>query len=283
MDYLSKAISLSFLLHSTLLCGVVVLSRSAALVTPQLVIDFSIESAHVITKTSEEPSRPAAEAENKTAEPVAMPPVENEQNHENKNSEENPRLPKTLAHPKKNAVPKEIANGLKIPEVIKKKPVEPDSTTSDTIKQEYSLTDQVAAATSPVDSEQRQTTVQATSQVQTNSESQMPNQALTKNNGTKSIQNKQEPFVANHFEYIRKLIMQNLSFPAAARKMGWYGKLVVSFIIREDGNVEDINIVSGSGHDMLDANVITAINKTVPFPKPPVRAQITLPIIYNLR
>ena len=77
--------------------------------------------------------------------------------------------------------------------------------------------------------------------------------------------------------------MRNLTFPATARKLGWTGKILVSFIIMEDGNVEEINVLSGSGHDVLDNNVVTAIRRTAPFPEPPVRAQLVLPIVYSLR
>lgn len=285
MDSLSKAISLSFLLHSTLICGVVVLSRSAVLFTPQLVIDFSIESAYVIAGKSEEPISSMADIDDRKDEPTARLPVENERNDENKKriksngKVENQHPPKNLPRPQKTVAPKVIADDLKKTDGIeRRKPTEPD-----TGKQEISSPNQVGALSSPIYSELKQTTSQATSQVNTNSEDQALNQVSAKNNGTDSVQNTQEQFIANHFEYIRKLIMQNLSFPAAAQKMGWYGRLIVSFIIREDGNVEDINIVSGSGHDMLDANVIKAIHKTVPFPKPPEKAKIILPIIYNLK
>jgi len=86
-----------------------------------------------------------------------------------------------------------------------------------------------------------------------------------------------------NFEYIRRLILNNLSFPATARKMGLTGKIVVSFLLREDGQVEDIAIVSGSGHEILDNNVVATIRRIAPFPRPPARAQLVLPIVYNLK
>lgn len=107
-------------------------------------------------------------------------------------------------------------------------------------------------------------------------------QATTDNDGNGAKQAEQH-YMRQNFEHIRSLIMRNLTFPAAARKLGWTGKIRVSFIIREDGRVEDINIVSGSGHEVLDMNVIAAIRRTAPFPEPPVNAQFILPIVYSLK
>jgi protein TonB len=107
-------------------------------------------------------------------------------------------------------------------------------------------------------------------------------QATTGNDGNGAKQAEQH-YLRQNFEHIRSLIMRNLTFPAAARKLGWTGKIRVSFIIREDGRVEDINIVSGSGHEVLDRNVLAAIRRTAPFPEPPVKAQLILPIVYSLK
>ena len=86
-----------------------------------------------------------------------------------------------------------------------------------------------------------------------------------------------------NYEYIRKHIMESLIYPAVAQKRGWRGKVLVSFVINEGGEVEDITIVTSCGHDLLDSNVISTIHKAAPFPKPPERAQIILPIVYDLK
>lgn len=77
--------------------------------------------------------------------------------------------------------------------------------------------------------------------------------------------------------------MRNLSFPAAARKLGWSGKILISFVIVEDSNVEDIKIIFSSGYEVLDHNVVSVIRRTAPFPKPAIKAQLILPIAYNLK
>ncbi len=86
-----------------------------------------------------------------------------------------------------------------------------------------------------------------------------------------------------NLEYIRDIIMKNLKFPASARKLGLTGRVMVSFTLRSDGNVRDIAIVSGSGYEILDGNVIDTIRRIARFPKPPLQAQIVLPIDYHMK
>lgn len=89
-------------------------------------------------------------------------------------------------------------------------------------------------------------------------------------------------YIREHFTYIRDMIMQHLSYPMLARKMGWSGRVVVSFTVLDDGQVEDIKVVKSSGFNVLDANAIKTIEKTAPFPRPPVKAELIIPIVYRL-
>lgn len=89
-------------------------------------------------------------------------------------------------------------------------------------------------------------------------------------------------YVKEHFRYIRDLIMKHLTYPLLARKMGWKGQVTVSFIICEKGTVEQIRIIKSSGYRILDENVESTIREVQPFPKPPVRAEIIIPVVYRL-
>ncbi|HEX2964748.1 MAG TPA: energy transducer TonB [Syntrophorhabdaceae bacterium] len=91
-----------------------------------------------------------------------------------------------------------------------------------------------------------------------------------------------EQYLAEHYRYIRDLIMKHLRYPQLAKKMGWKGKVVVSFLIKENGYVERSKIVSGSGYEVLDNNVLTAIKEVQPFPKPPIKAELVIPVTYKL-
>lgn len=89
-------------------------------------------------------------------------------------------------------------------------------------------------------------------------------------------------YIKAHFLYIKEDIEKNITYPRLARKMGWEGKVVVSFVITEDGMVIDVKIVESSGFSLLDNNAVKTIKTTAPFPKPPVRAEMILPITYRL-
>jgi protein TonB len=91
-----------------------------------------------------------------------------------------------------------------------------------------------------------------------------------------------DKYLREHYTYIRELIMKSLLYPAIAREKGWTGQTRVSFVVCEDGCVADIRVVTSSGYRMLDKNVVETIKRASPFPAPPVRAEIVLPITYEL-
>jgi len=89
-------------------------------------------------------------------------------------------------------------------------------------------------------------------------------------------------YIKAHFLYIKDDIQKNISYPRLARKMGWEGKVVVSFVICEDGTVVNIKIIKSSGFALLDKNAVESIKKAVPFPSPPIRAELVVPVSYRL-
>lgn len=89
-------------------------------------------------------------------------------------------------------------------------------------------------------------------------------------------------YLKAHFSYIRNMIQRNLTYPKLAREMGWEGRVTVSFIVCESGYVEDIKVVSSSGFETLDKNAVEAVRRTSPFPRPPIRAELIIPITYRL-
>lgn len=99
---------------------------------------------------------------------------------------------------------------------------------------------------------------------------------------TAGIEAAKARYMKERFHYIRDLILRNIDYPLIARRMGWKGSVTVAFIIGEAGYVENIRIVHGSGHKILDESTVKAIEKIQPFPKPPGRAEIVIPIEYRL-
>ncbi|MEW6586745.1 MAG: energy transducer TonB [Nitrospirota bacterium] len=90
-------------------------------------------------------------------------------------------------------------------------------------------------------------------------------------------------YLKKHYAYIRALIQKNLVYPAPARKMGWEGRVTVSFLILPDGRVGNVKVSRSSGRDILDRGAVETVKKTSPFPPPPAMAEIIIPVIYALR
>ncbi len=85
------------------------------------------------------------------------------------------------------------------------------------------------------------------------------------------------------YNYIRDAVMKNIKYPEQAIRLGIEGRVVVSFIVLEDGTTGTIKIVRGSGYRLLDesareAVAITRIRKKVPY-----RVIVHLPVTYRLQ
>jgi protein TonB len=97
-----------------------------------------------------------------------------------------------------------------------------------------------------------------------------------------SVEGMKQGYLKEHFVYIRDMIMKNISYPHMARKMGWEGRVVISFVVEESGRVEDIRVIESSGIGLLDKNAVQTIIKASPFPKPPIKAALIIPVVYKL-
>jgi protein TonB len=89
-------------------------------------------------------------------------------------------------------------------------------------------------------------------------------------------------YLKEHFTYIRDLITNRLVYPPMARKMNWSGKVVVAFVITEEGAVHSIRVVEKSGFRALDKSAVETVRSVAPFPKPPQRAEIVVPINFRM-
>ncbi len=100
--------------------------------------------------------------------------------------------------------------------------------------------------------------------------------------GEDGIESARTKYLNEHFAYIRNKILSNVSYPDPAKRKGWQGKVLLSFIITADGSVRDLRIVKSSGFTLLDRNAIETVRDTAPFPRPPDEAQLVIPITYHL-
>ena len=92
----------------------------------------------------------------------------------------------------------------------------------------------------------------------------------------------QQRYVKENFAYIRDLITKQLVYPPMARRMNWSGKSVVSFTIVEDGSVHTVQVIQSSGYPLLDKSALETVKQAAPFPKPPSRAEIVVPISFKM-
>lgn len=110
--------------------------------------------------------------------------------------------------------------------------------------------------------------------------SQAMQQAATE--GRLTPEKAQQRYLKEHFMYISALISKQLEYPLMARKMNWSGKVVVAFTIAEDGSVHAIRVTETSGFPVLDKSALETVRRVAPFPRPPVRAEIVVPINFKL-
>jgi len=92
-----------------------------------------------------------------------------------------------------------------------------------------------------------------------------------------------ERFLIEKLSLISQIIQNNITYPYIARKMGWEGKVLISFVLTKEGKVSFLIIERSSGYKVLDENAIDTIKKVSKyFPLPPLDVKIKIPISYKL-
>lgn len=92
----------------------------------------------------------------------------------------------------------------------------------------------------------------------------------------------QDKYLHANFNGIRSKVNDNLQYPAMARRQGWSGQVQVRFVILLSGKIDKLEVLSSSGHALLDSQALRAIKSAAPFPVPPVVASITIPVMFEL-
>ena len=89
--------------------------------------------------------------------------------------------------------------------------------------------------------------------------------------------------VAKLLEYVQK----NIRYPVMARENGITGKVLVGFIIEQDGSISNVKVIKGIGGG-CDEEAVRVVQSLPKFANPgkidgePVRVQYTLPIMFAL-
>ena len=85
------------------------------------------------------------------------------------------------------------------------------------------------------------------------------------------------------YNYIRHAVMKNIGYPERARRMGFEGKTLLSFMVLENGTTSQIKVEKSSGYRLLDDSAIEGVARTVISQKVTYRVVVRLPITYRLR
>ncbi|WP_448583937.1 energy transducer TonB [Thermocrinis sp.] len=92
-----------------------------------------------------------------------------------------------------------------------------------------------------------------------------------------------EAFLKEKFSVISSLIQSRINYPLIARRMGWEGKVLVSFVLEPSGEIRDLKVLKGSGFEILDREALEGVKRSYRnFPRPPVEVLIKLPVVFKL-
>jgi TonB family protein len=87
------------------------------------------------------------------------------------------------------------------------------------------------------------------------------------------------------FAFIRDTILKRIKdkYPDRARRMGWEGKVLLSFVVLENGSIQNVKIINSSGFRILDDSARDVIEKTTFTQKIPYSRPVHLPVEYKLQ
>ncbi len=246
MNYQTRAFQLSFLLHSVLIILAVIGSTYIGQHKKEIILDFDLQKPVPAIKRVGMPA-PAPFVEKKfTSSAIRQNVTEKEAFHQPKESPQPSSIPET-------------------PPVVK---------LPETRNLETSPVGQGTADTGKAVQEGTPGTVT------TAREGTGTNPSIgSAHGGKEAVVTK---YLNENFAYIRDRILKNVSYPDTARRKGWEGKVVLSFVIMANGSVKAFKIIQSSGFTVLDKSAIETVRDTAPFPRPPGEAQLVIPITYQL-
>lgn len=249
---------ISFCVHALIVSSIYFLGPSLADFKPPLVIDFSIEQISKPAKAKKVMAQPEPELLPPPPVPVREEVVLPETEMPDK--VETVEVPKIVPLEKKQEVVEQAVPKPVIPEEIETEVAEPEEIVQEPVLADMDVVD---------DEQVEPPSAQVTTQI---------NQQQTEN----LLSLHKQKYIKDHFANIMSKVRKRIVYPPIARKMGWQGKVIVSFVICLDGSVKDITIRESSGHAILDKNAIDVIRKGSPFPRPPVSAELIIPVVYTL-
>lgn len=246
-----KSFALSLALHAGVVGGGMTMLSFMANSSEAVVIDLSItdtvaasgaETASTVEKTVQKPDRPE------------------------------PSRPIPAVKPVKQAA---------APEPVTEKQTQPEPSVAAATE---SLSDKAAAKDSATDSGLRQSAATGSGKAGTGGGGGQGSAGHGRNQGNSPTGDEQlqQIYTKEHFSYIKRIISERIRYPRAARVSRQQGTVLVMFTINRDGHISGLQVADSSGSSLLDQNAMEAVKDAAPFPRPPVVAQLKVPIVYSL-
>ena len=276
MTHTTSGAGISLLIHTMILSLILLTGKYMSSAVQPMIIDFSISSAKPATTQSALHKRPSEQqlafpksmkkpVEKKIAQQIVPKPLP-QKVVEKKESE-----PVKPAPEKINVVKKAISEPLP-EETVAVKPEENASVLPEPVQAETATAE---TANDDVPDESQSHVAQAVGGHEP--------AAGPPGDGTASgPRDPRARYIKAHYQYIKNDIQNKIIYPLIARKKGWQGTVLVSFVVSEDGMVKDVQIKESSGFSLLDQSAVNTIKKAAPFPPPPARAELIVPINYSL-
>ena len=244
---------ISLFLHSFFLLGMVLLSRVPPELPRQLTLDFQI-IPRTVTTTEEQVSSAEPPSVEKTPVPVARIPAQ---------IEKPPPMVEEFSPPPfteaKISEPSPPVHEIKETEPVKM---------IETVTPQQSTREDLLPTAASAEAVQPSIAAEMTT---------MP--PATYNSGSES---EEAALQAKTIRHVRGQVLNQLKYPASARRRGWRGKVVLGFVLCTDGSVENLVVLESSGYGILDRAAVKAVVKTAPFSGEYPITEVRLPINFQL-
>lgn len=103
----------------------------------------------------------------------------------------------------------------------------------------------------------------------------MEKETSTPNEGEETISlNTEDERYVTYARVIKESILRHWSYPVPARENLIEGRLLVLFSLNPGGNLIDINVLHGSGYEILDQEAQRAVRAASPFPPFPSHVNV---------
>jgi protein TonB len=283
MREIFKAYSLSFLIHSLLLFGFFLLTQRLVPSEKRLIeIDLSLEnvqrqpSADLPQKTQPFPARPP---QTQPVPQATIPPTKEEiKSSTAKQLKQEEGIIQAKSPPK----PAEGENGETQTSQVQTLPLSKEETNGQTAEHPGQGERPLQAkeiSQKPAGQEREGKDLQA----QTNKGVESPSRPTSSFTDESRRIALEESFLRERLSVISNIVQRHINYPPIARRMGWEGRVLVSFVLEPNGDIRDLKVLKSCGYEVLDKEALDAIRRSYrEFPKPPVSVVVKLPINFRL-